>query len=171
MLTRRTLLKSTLAAGAYAGGLGLAGYFGGIASAKAAMPLVARRTEALITDKGPTKGAMTYGEAEIPPVLRMRRGELFNLRLDNQLDEPTTSTASAASSASDAAATRSRGTFSPKNTTDGFSMPPHAAQAGTSNAFAPSKSTCASPSAAGSAIAPTHAGLRASSIGWIDARV
>ncbi|MGX5721819.1 multicopper oxidase family protein [Shinella zoogloeoides] len=90
MLTRRTLLKSTLAAGAYAGGLGLAGYFGGIASAKAAMPLVARRTEALITDKGPTKGAMTYGEAEIPPVLRMRRGELFNLRLDNQLDEPTT---------------------------------------------------------------------------------
>lgn len=90
MLTRRTLLKSTLVAGAYAGGLGLAGRLGGIASAQAAMPLVARRTDALITDKGPTRGAMTYGDAEIPPVLRMRRGERFNLRLDNRLDEPTT---------------------------------------------------------------------------------
>ena len=90
MLTRRTLMKGALAAGAYAGGLGLAGRFGGVASAGAAMPLVARRTEALITDKGPTKGAMTYGEAEIPPVLRMRRGTPFALRLDNRLDEPTT---------------------------------------------------------------------------------
>lgn len=90
MLTRRTLMKGALVAGAYAGGLGLAGRLGGIATAQTAMPLVARRTEALITDKGPTKGAMTYGEAEIPPVLRMRRGERFNLRLDNKLDEPTT---------------------------------------------------------------------------------
>ena len=90
MLTRRTLMKGALVAGAYAGGLGLAGRLGGIATAQTAMPLVARRTEALITDKGPTKGAMTYGEAEIPPVLRMRRGERFNLRLDNKLEEPTT---------------------------------------------------------------------------------
>ena len=90
MLTRRTLMKGALVAGTYAGGLGLAGRLGGIASAKAAMPLVARTSEALITDKEPTKGVMTYGEGEIPPVLRMRRGEAFNLRLDNRLDEPTT---------------------------------------------------------------------------------
>ena len=89
MLTRRTLMKGALVAGAFAGG-GLAGRLGGTANARAAMPLVARRSEALITDKGPTRGVMTYGEAEIPPVLRMRRGEAFNLRLDNRLDEPTT---------------------------------------------------------------------------------
>ena len=59
MLTRRTLMKGALVAGAYAGGLGLAGRLGGVASARAARPLVTRRTEALITDKGPTKGAMT----------------------------------------------------------------------------------------------------------------
>ena len=86
MLTRRTLMKGALVAGAFAGG-GLAGRLGGTANARAAMPLVARRSEALITDKGPTRGVMTYGEAEIPPVLRMRRGETFNLRLDNRLDQ------------------------------------------------------------------------------------
>ncbi|WP_411035164.1 multicopper oxidase family protein [Shinella sp. BYT-45] len=90
MLTRRTLMKGALAAGAYAGGLGLAGRFGGPANAEAAETLVARTTEAMITGKGPTKGAMTYGEAEVPPVLRMRRGKPFALRLDNRLDEPTT---------------------------------------------------------------------------------
>lgn len=90
MLTRRTLMKGALVAGAYAGGVGLAGRFGGLAKAEAAVTLVARPGEAMITDKGPTKGVMTYGDAEIPPVLRMRRGEAFALRLDNRLDEPTT---------------------------------------------------------------------------------
>ena len=90
MLTRRTLMKGALVAGAYAGGVGLAGRFGGPAKAQTAFPLTVRRTEALITDKGPTRNAMTYGEGEIPPVLRMRRGQPFSLRLDNRLDEPTT---------------------------------------------------------------------------------
>lgn len=90
MLTRRTLMKGALVAGAYAGGVGLAGRFGGLARAGAPVTLVARPGEAMITDKGPTKGVMTYGDAEIPPVLRMRRGEAFALRLDNRLDEPTT---------------------------------------------------------------------------------
>ncbi len=90
MLTRRTLMKGALVAGAYAGGVGLAGRFGGLAKAEAAVTLVARPGEAMITDKGSTKGVMTYGDAEIPPVLRMRRGEAFALRLDNRLDEPTT---------------------------------------------------------------------------------
>ncbi len=90
MLTRRTLMKGALVAGAYAGGVGLAGRFGGPAKAHAATTLLARPGEAMITDKGPTKGVMTYGDAEVPPVLRMRRGEAFSLRLDNRLDEPTT---------------------------------------------------------------------------------
>jgi len=89
MLKRRTLLQGALVAGAYAGGLGLAGRFAG-AEAKAPMRLAARPTEALITDSGPTRGAMTYGDGEIPPVLRMRRGEPFALRLENALSEPTT---------------------------------------------------------------------------------
>lgn len=90
MLTRRTLMKGALVAGAYASGVGLAGRYGGLAKAAAATTLVARPGEAMLTGKGPTRGIMTYGDAEIPPVLRMRRGEAFALRLDNRLDEPTT---------------------------------------------------------------------------------
>ena len=87
MLTRRTLMKGALVAGAYAGGVGLAGR---LAAAPTPLTLAARRTDALITEAGPTRGAMTYGDGEIPPVLRMRRGAPFALRLDNRLDEPTT---------------------------------------------------------------------------------
>lgn len=89
MLARRTLLKGALVAGAYAGGFTLAGRFSG-AKAEAPVRLAARPTEALIVDGAPTRGAMTYGDGEIPPVLRMRRGEPFALRLENALDEPTT---------------------------------------------------------------------------------
>ena len=90
MLTRRTLMKGALVAGAYAGGIGLAGNPGGFARARAATNLVARPTEAMLTEYGPTKGAMTYGDDEVPPVLRLRRAEPFALRLENRLDEPTT---------------------------------------------------------------------------------
>jgi len=90
MLTRRTLMKGALVAGAYAGGIGLAGNPGGFARARAATNLVARPTEAMLTEYGPTKGAMTYGDGEVPPVLRLRRAEPFALRLENRLDEPTT---------------------------------------------------------------------------------
>ncbi|MFC3071798.1 multicopper oxidase family protein [Shinella pollutisoli] len=89
MLKRRTLLKGALVAGAYAGGLALAGRFSG-AAARSTTTLAARPTEALITDGAPTRGAMTYGDGEVPPVLRMTRGAPFSLRLDNALDEPTT---------------------------------------------------------------------------------
>ena len=44
--------------------------------------------------------------------------------------------------------TRSAGTFSPKNTTSGFSSPPHASQAGKSNAPNAASSRSASPSGA-----------------------
>ena len=90
MLTRRTLMKGALVAGAYAGGIGLAGNPGGFARARAATNLVTRPTEAMLTEYGPTKGAMTYGDGEVPPVLRLRRAEPFALRLENRLDEPTT---------------------------------------------------------------------------------
>ena len=91
MLTRRTLMKGALVAGAYAGGVTLAERFGGFsAQAQAKTTLVARNAAALRTDKGPTKGVMTYGDDEIPPVLRMQRGKPFALRLDNKLAEPTT---------------------------------------------------------------------------------
>lgn len=89
MLKRRTLLKGALVAGAYAGGLALAGRFSG-AAARSTTTLAARPTEALITGGAPTRGAMTYGDGEVPPVLRMTRGAPFSLRLDNALDEPTT---------------------------------------------------------------------------------
>lgn len=91
MLTRRTLMKGAFVAGAYASGVSLAGRFGGFsAQAQAKMTLVARNSEAQLTDKGPTRGVMTYGDGEIPPVLRMQRGKPFALRLDNKLTEPTT---------------------------------------------------------------------------------
>ena len=90
MLTRRTLMKSALVAGAYAGGLGLAGRLGGGPGAAAAPPPLPRPSGGLPDGKGPTQGALTYREAEVPPVLRMRRGAPFSLRLDNRLDEPTT---------------------------------------------------------------------------------
>lgn len=90
MLARRTLLKGALVAGAYAGGMALAGRFGGTADAHAATVLSARTTEAAIAGDRPTEGVMTYGEGGMPPVLRMARGRPFALRLDNALDEPTT---------------------------------------------------------------------------------
>ncbi|MCP8895662.1 multicopper oxidase family protein [Shinella daejeonensis] len=89
MLKRRALLKGALVAGAYAGGIGLAARHSG-ASAAPALHLSARPTEAHLTDAGVTRGAMTYGDGEVPPVLRLRRGKAFSLRLDNRLDEPTT---------------------------------------------------------------------------------
>jgi FtsP/CotA-like multicopper oxidase with cupredoxin domain len=99
MVTRRTLLKTSLVAGAYAGGLALAGRFGGPALAGSdPQVLTARTGEAMLTEHGPTRGIMTYGngdtsphgEGAMPPVLRMRRGEPYRIRLENRLDEPTT---------------------------------------------------------------------------------
>ena len=43
-------------------------------------------------------------------------------------DEPSTTSTSAASTSAYAASTRGLGTDSPKNTTSGFSRPPHASQ-------------------------------------------
>ena len=88
---RRTLLKgSALFAGAYATGLGVASRFSPALASSEPVLLEARTAEAMLGDKGPTKGIMTYGADGMPPVLRARQGEPFLARLQNSLDEPTT---------------------------------------------------------------------------------
>ncbi|THF57842.1 multicopper oxidase family protein [Ollibium composti] len=90
ILTRRTLLKASAAA---AGGFGL-GAMGNMVSAALAVPdpkiLRTTKTTARLTEAEPTRDVLTYGEAGMPPVLRMTKGKPFAARLVNGLDEPTT---------------------------------------------------------------------------------
>lgn len=90
MLTRRTLLKASAAA---AGGFGL-GVAGNMVGAALAVPdpqiLKTTKTTAMLADGAPTRDVLTYGEAGMPPILRMTRGKPFAARLINGLDEPTT---------------------------------------------------------------------------------
>jgi len=89
-LTRRTVLKASAAA---AGSFGL-GWLANAAGAALAAPepqiLTATATKALLTGSTPTQKVLTYGDAGMPPVLRMTRGKPFAARLVNKLDEPTT---------------------------------------------------------------------------------
>ncbi|WP_292292701.1 multicopper oxidase family protein, partial [Mesorhizobium sp.] len=48
------------------------------------------RIEAKLMDVGRTRDVLTYGEAGMPPVLRMKKGEPFAARLINGIDDPTT---------------------------------------------------------------------------------
>ncbi|MGZ9720124.1 multicopper oxidase family protein [Rhizobium miluonense] len=91
ILTRRNLLKASAVTGAYGVGLGIAGKFAGNAAA-AAEPRVMKtaKIEANLADGGATKNVLTYGEAGMPPVLRMKKGEAFAARLINGIDDPTT---------------------------------------------------------------------------------
>jgi FtsP/CotA-like multicopper oxidase with cupredoxin domain len=95
-MSRRTLLKSAAGVGgAYGLGLGAASLFGGPASAASAVHLEARVTDALLDGQHLTRGVMSYGmagspETAMPPTLRLRRGALFNAKVTNRLDEPTT---------------------------------------------------------------------------------
>ncbi|MGN6536914.1 MAG: multicopper oxidase domain-containing protein, partial [Mesorhizobium sp.] len=90
ILTRRTLLKASAAA---AGGFGL-GAMGNMVGAALAVPdpeiLRTAKTTARLTEAGPTRNVLTYGDAGMPPVLRMTKGKPFGARLVNGLDEPTT---------------------------------------------------------------------------------
>src|SRR5690349_6740531 len=89
LLTRRTLLTTSALAGGYAVGLGVAARFG-VAAPIEPKILRAQKTEAKLSDAGTTKDVLTYGDAGMPPTLRLRKGEPFAARLVNALDEPTT---------------------------------------------------------------------------------
>lgn len=92
-VTRRSLLK----AGALAGAAGFAGAAAGrfgLGGALAAPPvpveIKARGLDFDLTGKGVTHGMMTFGDGDLPPVLKARQGDIFAARLLNALDEPTT---------------------------------------------------------------------------------
>ncbi|MBN9244731.1 MAG: multicopper oxidase family protein [Mesorhizobium sp.] len=90
VLTRRTMLKAS-AASACAFGLGAAG---NMVSTAFAVPepriLKTVKTAANLTGNTSTQDVLTYGDAGMPPVLRMTKGKPFAARLVNGLDEPTT---------------------------------------------------------------------------------
>lgn len=89
--TRRGLLKTAAIAGA--GGVGLSA-IGRLGSWAAASPepvvLQTAKIQAKLMDVGPTNNVLTYGNAGMPPVLRMKKGEPFAARLINAIDDPTT---------------------------------------------------------------------------------
>jgi FtsP/CotA-like multicopper oxidase with cupredoxin domain len=89
-LTRRTVLKASAGA---ACGFGL-GWVAGMAGSALAAPeprlLKTMRTEARLTGENPTRDVFTYGDAGMPPVLRMKKGMPLAARLVNGIDDPTT---------------------------------------------------------------------------------
>ena len=91
VLTRRKLLRTAAIAGA--GGIGLSAV-GKVGSWAAATPepvlLKTARIQAKLMDVGQTKNVLTYGDAGMPPVIRMKKGEPFAARLVNAIDDPTT---------------------------------------------------------------------------------
>ncbi|RWC96755.1 MAG: multicopper oxidase family protein [Mesorhizobium sp.] len=90
-LTRRKFLNTTAVAGA--AGIGLS-TMGKLVSRALAGPdpvtLKTARIEAKLMEVGQTRDVLTYGEAGMPPVLRMKKGEPFAARLINGIDDPTT---------------------------------------------------------------------------------
>ncbi len=96
LLTRRTLLKASAVAGAYASGMAFLPRLTSALAAADPLKLEAYRRSAEIDGKAATEGVMSYrlgggdtAEA-LPPVLRARRGKPFAARFDNRLDEPST---------------------------------------------------------------------------------
>lgn len=90
LLSRRNLLKASAVAGAYGVGIGIAGKFGFAKAAPEPQLLTAVKTEAMLTEVGPTRDIMSWGHDGMPPVLRMTKGQPYAARLKNGLDEPTT---------------------------------------------------------------------------------
>ncbi|MBX5133140.1 multicopper oxidase family protein [Rhizobium lentis] len=90
LLTRRNLLKASAVAGAYGAGVAVAGKFGLAEAAPEPQLLMAVKTEAMLTEAGPTRDIMSWGHDGMPPALRMTKGRPYAARLKNRLDEPTT---------------------------------------------------------------------------------
>ena len=89
-VTRRAILK---ASAGVACGFGLGWTGNSIRSALAAPEpqiLKPRKIEAKLTGTDLTRDVLTYGDAGMPPVLRMKKGAAFAARLANGIDEPTT---------------------------------------------------------------------------------
>lgn len=88
VFTRRTFLTTAAVAG-----VGLPS-IGKLASMAAVEPdpmlLKTARIEAQLMDGAPTRNVLTYGQAGMPPVIRMKKGEPFAARLVNGIDDPTT---------------------------------------------------------------------------------
>jgi FtsP/CotA-like multicopper oxidase with cupredoxin domain len=91
ILTRRKLLKTTAVAGAAGVGLSAIGKFASLAAAKPE-PVILKtvRIQAKLMDVGQTRDVLTYGEAGMPPVVRMKKGVPFAAQLVNGIDDPTT---------------------------------------------------------------------------------
>jgi FtsP/CotA-like multicopper oxidase with cupredoxin domain len=77
-------------AGGYGLGLGIAARVGLAKAPSEPRVLKALKTEVALTRGAPTKDVLTYGEAAMPPTLRLTKGEPFAARLANALDEATT---------------------------------------------------------------------------------
>ncbi|QPC94784.1 multicopper oxidase family protein [Mesorhizobium sp. INR15] len=91
LFTRRRLLKTAAVAGASGVGLAAMGRLGGWAAAgPEPVILQTAKIQAQLMDGSQTRDVLTYGNAGMPPVLRMKKGEPFVARLVNAIDDPTT---------------------------------------------------------------------------------
>ena len=88
-LTRRNFLRASAAAAVGSAALGATDRFSRVAALPAPAPLKVSKREADLVGSRPTE-VLTYGDQGMPPVLRLRRGELFRAQLANFIDEPTT---------------------------------------------------------------------------------
>ena len=91
VFTRRRILTAAASAGVCGVGLSAMGKLASWAAVKPA-PLMLKTAsiQATLTDVGPTSDVLTYGDAGMPPVLRMTKGEPFAAQLINTIDDPTT---------------------------------------------------------------------------------
>lgn len=91
VLTRRKLLKTTAVAGAAGIGLSAIDKFASLAAVKPE-PVILKtaRIQAKLMDVGQTRDVLTYGEAGMPPLVRMKKGVPFAAQLVNGIDDPTT---------------------------------------------------------------------------------
>src|SRR4029078_3322486 len=89
LFSRRDLLTAAAFAGGSSLGFGIAAKLA-LAGKPEFAVLKAQQTEAAFGTREATKSVLTYGDAAMPPTLRLRKGERYAARLVNGLNEPTT---------------------------------------------------------------------------------